>query len=82
MNREFRKLRDRAGVSGGTMHDFRRTCITNWLKDLVPPHEVQRMAGHSSIETTMKYYVKVDSTAMDRVREASTRSMARVLSVG
>ncbi len=53
-------------------HALRKTCITNWLEANVPPHEVQHLAGHSSIETTMKYYAMVDRAAIDRAREASS----------
>ena len=62
-----------AGVPEDDFHSLRKTCITNWLEDGVPPHEVQRLAGHSSIETTMKYYAKVDRSAIDRARNSSAR---------
>ncbi len=35
------------------------------------PHEVQRLAGHSSIETTMKYYVGIWDEMIDKARHAS-----------
>jgi len=53
-------------------HALRKTCVTNWLEGGVPPHEVQKLAGHSSVETTLKYYAKVDHSAIDRARQAST----------
>lgn len=62
-----------AGVPEDDFHSLRKTCITNWLEDRVPPHEVQRLAGHSSIETTIKYYSKVDRGAIDRARQTSAR---------
>ena len=34
-------------------------------------HEVQRLAGHSSIETTMKYYVGIRDEMIDKARHAS-----------
>lgn len=61
-----------AEVPEDDFHSLRKTCITNWLEAGVPPHEVQRLAGHSSVETTMKYYAKVDRSAIDRARRAST----------
>ncbi len=60
-----------AGVPEDDFHALRKTAITNWLESGMPPHEVQNMAGHSSIETTIRYYAKVDRSAIDRAREAS-----------
>gem|GEM_PF-2363317 len=62
-----------AGIPVDDFHALRKTCITNWLEAGVPPHEVQKMAGHSSIETTIRFYAKVDRSAIDRAREASGR---------
>ena len=36
------------------------------------PHEVQRLAGHLSIDTTMNYYVGIRESMIDRAREASS----------
>jgi integrase len=60
-----------AGVSEDDFHALRKTAITNWLEAGMPPHEVQNMAGHSSIETTIRFYAKVDRSAIDRARAAS-----------
>jgi integrase len=46
LNSRFRTLRHRAKVAKCTLHDFRRTCITNWARHL-PIYVVQRLAGHS-----------------------------------
>ena len=40
------------------------------------PHEIQRLAGHSSIETTMKYYVGIRETMIGRAREASSAALS------
>lgn len=81
-NRDFDRMIRSAKIVSGTIHDLRRSWITNWLTDGVPPHEVQRWAGHSSIETTMKFYVKPHESALKRAREASARSMQRVTAAG
>ena len=39
------------------------------------PHEVQRLAGHSSIETTMNYYVGIRESMIDRARQASSAAL-------
>ena len=60
-----------ADVPEDDFHALRKTAVTNWLEAGVPPHEVQKMAGHSSVETTIRYYATIDRAAIDRVRQAS-----------
>ena|GEM_PF-3683131 len=38
---------------------FRKRCIQNWVNELLI-HVTKELAGHSSIVTTQKYYLKVD----------------------
>ena len=64
-----------AGISDVAFHDLRATCITEWFEQGLMPHEVQRLAGHSSIETTMRYYVGYRDTLIDRARQASTAAL-------
>ncbi len=42
------------------------------------PHEVQRLAGHSSIDTTMNYYVGIRETMIERARVASSAVLGDV----
>ena len=51
----------------GTFHDLRRTCITAWTRGLAP-QEVQKLAGHASITTTMDYYAAVGTDVLDRAK--------------
>ena len=39
------------------------------------PHEVQRLAGHASINTTMKYYVGIRESMIDRASQASSAAL-------
>ncbi len=65
-NPAFRRVRQAASVlQNGTFHDLRRTCITHWSWEL-PPQAVKRLAGHASIETTMRYYLGVRPDVLDR----------------
>ena len=58
INRNFNKILRRAGVAKCTVHDLRRSALTNWAQK--PPfHVVHKLAGHSSIKTTMEYYLAV-----------------------
>ncbi len=64
-----------AGILNGTFHDLRATCITEWFENGMMPHEVQRLAGHSSIDTTMNYYVGIRESMINRAREASSAAL-------
>jgi integrase len=57
-----------SGVSRFVIYDFRHTRITRWAK-VLPLPVVQRLAGHTSIATTMRY-VHIND---DDVRAAMTK---------
>jgi integrase len=65
----FLKLLERAGVSGLTMHDFRRGFGTAGIQSPgVTVHDVSKLLRHSSVSVTEKHYlVAVDS----RLRHAA-----------
>jgi integrase len=58
LGRNFEVMRKRSGIAKCTLHDLRRSAITNWAKHL-PIQVVQQFAGHSDISTTRKYYIAV-----------------------
>ena len=60
LRENFHRVRQRAKVSKCTLHDLRRSAITNWASRL-PIQVVQQLAGHSDISTTRKYYLTVRS---------------------
>jgi len=62
--RDFGVIRLHAGVAKRTLHDLRRSAITNWAQKL-PIQVVQQLAGHSDISTTRKYYLAVRSEDLD-----------------
>ena len=66
----------RVGLADVAFHDLRATCITEWFEQGMMPHEVQRLAGHASIETTMKYYVGIRETMLGRARAASAKALS------
>jgi len=65
----------KASIKDADFHDIRKTCITEWLEQGLGPHEVQKLAGHSDINTTMDYYVEVRESLIDRARKASEKSL-------
>ena len=73
----FNVIRCRAGVTHCTIHDFWRSCLTNWIRKQ-PPHVVQKLAGHSSLETTMKLYVIVMAGEMHSARDVSNDLLASI----
>ena len=60
VNRDFDVIRRRSGIDKCTLHDLRRSAITNWAQHL-PIQVDQQFAGHSDITTTRKYYLAVRS---------------------
>lgn len=58
LSRDFNVMRCWANVALCTLHDLRRSAITNWARRL-PIQVVQTLAGHASIGTTRKYYLAV-----------------------
>ncbi len=69
--RGFKVIRRRAGVASCTLHDFRRSCITNWAR-AIPAHVVRVLAGHSSLETTMRFYLAVQEEDLAKARDVQS----------
>jgi integrase len=66
--KNFEVLRKKTRVLKCSLHDLRRSAITNWAQSL-PIQVVQQLAGHSDINTTRKYYLAVrpdDMTAANK----------------
>ncbi len=55
---------DKAKLEHFSLHDLRRTCLTNLANRGLPMHQLKAYAGHTSIATTAKYYVGVSLEAM------------------
>lgn len=72
VKRRFDALLRKAGIPRATLHDLRRSCITNWAGEL-PAHVVQKLAGHSDLKTTQKYYLIVRQEDMDRARTVNAK---------
>jgi len=71
------KLVDSNGEPLYTMHDLRRSFVTNALRSGVDPKTVQKLAGHSDITTTMKFYAGVtDEHSAEAIRRME-RYLAR-----
>ena len=58
IHRSFEIILKKADIQRCTIHDLRRSAITNWARFL-PIQVTQQFAGHSDISTTRKYYISV-----------------------
>jgi integrase/recombinase XerD len=76
--RRFKTICRRAGVGPYTIHDLRRSCITNWAQRL-PIHVVQKLAGHSDINTTETYYLSVQSEDLANARRLQSELVGDIL---
>lgn len=59
LSQEFKKLYERAGITGATSHSGRRTFITSLANKGIGVRVLQSLAGHSSIATT-QFYIDVN----------------------
>ena len=70
--RNYHKLREEAGVAECTLHDLRRSSITNWAK-VLPIYVVQKLTSHSDIKTTQKYYLAVQEEDLEMARRVQSK---------
>ena len=77
--RTFRQILKKAGIRHREFHDLRSTTITNWLYNGLKEHEVMRLAGHSSFETTHRFYLAVQPDLYERARQANAVSIGESL---
>lgn len=75
--RRFKTICRKACVGLYSIHDLRRSCITNWAKNL-PIHVVQQLAGHSDIRTTQKYYLNVQKEDIERAQQVQTDLLSEI----
>lgn len=60
-------------------HDLRNTALTNWFRNGMSEHDVMRLAGHASFETTHKFYLAVADDLVDRARVATAAGVGQNL---
>ena len=58
-------------------HDLRREALSRLADDGVPVHELQLLAGHSSITTTQRYMNARASSLAESMRQARERRVSR-----
>jgi len=76
LRKNFHIIRRQASVAKCTLHDLRRSAITNWAQ-LVPMQVVQQLAGHSDISTTREYYLTVRREDLDSANRLLNQILAK-----
>ena len=74
LERDWRQLVSGADLPHTTIHDLRRSAITNWER-VLPIHVVMKLAGHASMETTRRYYLAVTADDMEAARKATEEAI-------
>jgi len=74
--RNWKLILKKAGIEDVAFRALRSTCITEWFEKGLLPHEVQKLAGHADIRTTMHYYVGIRESLIDRARGASSAALS------
>ncbi len=70
--KQFDKIFLRAGIrKKGKFHDCRSTALSNWFAQGLSEYEIMRLAGHSSFETTHKFYLSIKKDYIDKARQAN-----------
>ena len=70
--KQFDRIFLQAGVrKKGKFHDLRSTAISNWFAQGLSEYEVMKLAGHSSFETTHKFYLAIKNDYIDKARQAN-----------
>lgn len=81
VKRSFRSACRRAGVSDFRLHDCRHTAITRMIRAGMPPVEVMRVSGHSTMSAFYRY-ANLDSDAVFRAAAALDAYLAEGTATG
>jgi len=78
LTRDLKVICRRAEVGSFVLQDLRRSCITNWA-NVLPIHVVQKLAGHSDIKTTQRYYLAVRKSDLEKARQVQSKILSNNL---
>jgi integrase len=74
----WRRIRERAGLTGVRIHDLRHTYASNAVSSGMPIQMVGRLLGHTQIQTTMRYAHLADAPVKQAAEENAERLSALV----
>jgi len=66
---QFKRIVKRAGIRDCTLHDLRRTVISQLAELGINQVVTQQLAGHYSMDTTVKFYTSIANQAVRRAVE-------------
>ena len=70
--KQFGSIFIKAGIKKkGKFHDLRSTALSNWFAQGLSKYEVMKLAGHSSFETTHRFYLAIKNDYLDKARKAN-----------
>lgn len=78
--KNIKSIVDGDGKPAIGMHDLRRTAITNWSR-AANIQTVMRMAGHSNVSTTQKFYAATTKDQLEQIRISSQRAVQEATEV-
>lgn len=67
--RSFEKLRKSLGIERYTPHDFRGTCLTEWIESGMPLLTASKMLGHANTKVTEQCYFKLRKKIIEEARQ-------------
>lgn len=73
LNLWWERHRASYGLDGWVLHELRHTYLTNLAQANVHPRVMQRLAGHSCMQTTMEIYTHVHQLDMEEAVDALAR---------
>ena len=77
---QFETIPARAGIrKKGKFHDLRNTALSNWFAQGLTEFEVMTLAGHSSFETTHRFYLSIRNDYLAKAKRANSVELGRVL---
>jgi len=78
--RQFDRILLRAVIKKkGKFHDCRSTALSNWFAQGLSEYEIMRLAGHSSFETTHKFYLSIKKDYIDKARQANSQQLGKLV---
>jgi integrase len=69
MQKPWRRIRERAGISDVRIHDLRHTYASNAVSSGMPIQMVGKLLGHTQIQTTMRYAHLADGPVQTAAEE-------------